>query len=679
MASTTSCTTTTTSAVTYNAGVYESKAPNVITTLAQEALKTTTMAHPEVVPEMLTLQWLPYLDPENLSLTETLHLTSSEEIQLQEIFQKWHFSKDIILHSLLGIDLYHDFLALQLAPKTQELVLHSFAPHFFQSFLRFDRDELGDNGSIQQIASKKTICEKLQASKTFVSQVAGATNPMAVNIGRKIDLFLKIFQEKQGKLALSNKKLLCFEDVDMHEYRTIESSLTNIKDLQLYAEFCNAMVASAYKRKFLEEPFGAFKRLAEFCERAHESLDPQVINEMKAYLCDVLQSLGNKKSQHNDGIKKTLQEKDQCLLKLGKKLPSHILENFNQTLEKYSTNEILFANLDFIISEFQTLFDLQVIIPSFPTYSPLIPNMQRFLINIRNCPQSLSKQRKKNAQKEQLPLVANFENFLFEKLSPIESLCRDLIQDSEFQSYQTEEARVFFQNSYQVGYWLSKLSYLREYKDLLPEIKRQLAQVPAELTAFLKTELAKLPSTVSAEERRDMCERVQEACFRKSLFLTRMLMILEDVDTILNNRFSVEPKFIPSELADVIILSELEELFSPKPEEIEEETQAEPSTTPAPANSLPPGVVKGIGLQKPAPKPKAYAPVSSQLKRITKTDKIIQMLKAAGFFVLRESGHTILADEQGRRVPIPRRKEQKPGTVKAIYEQAIAPVQDQKE
>lgn len=693
MTSTTSCTTSSATTTPCTAGVYESKSHNpVIASLAKEAMKTLYMTHPEVAPELLTLQRLPCLSPENLSLSRTLHLTQTEMALLQEICQKWHFSKEIILQTLLGVDLTRDILGLQLPPKIEALVLHSFASPFFSSFLRLDRDGIADIRSRQTIPSKGTICDKLGDCKRFISQAVGVTNPTSVNIGNKIDLFIKIFQEDHSKMALADKKLLCFVDVDMPEHRTLESRLINTKDLQHYAVFCHALVTSAHKDKLLPQPYEVFQHLSQFCERAQGSLDPLVLGEMKTYLCDVLQTLADERIKSSNNVDRAKETRETRML--DKRLTAAHLENLTQSLESHSTYNILTSNLDFFVSEFQTLFDLQVIIPSFPDFAPVLTNMQRFLLNIGNCPQSLPKHKKKKAQEGQLSLVADFENYLSEKLKGIESLCKNLLEDPEFQKFQTNSALKIFQQSYQLGYWIRHLSPMKEYNNLLPEIKRRLANVPAELMLFLQNELAELPSNVTADEKRALCEKIEEVCFRKSLFLTRMLMILEDVDTIIHNRFSAQAKFLPTELEDVIILSNLEDLFTA---ETVEEQQTEPpspptepeSPTAAPqvvvhiANILPPGVVKGSGLQKPPLKPKVYPPVSSDLTRLTKTDKILKMLRKCGFFETKDSGHqnpghTILADAQGRIVPVPRRSEQKPGTVKAMYAQATAPLREGK-
>jgi hypothetical protein len=676
----------------------------VIAALVKEAIASMPMTHPEVTGELLTLQRLPCLSPEKLSLSRTLHLTPDEMSLLQGIFQKWHFSSDILLLTLMGVDLYQDLLALQLPPKSHDLVLHSFAPHFFDIYLRFDRDNIANIGSRQLIPTKGAICENLEACKQFVSQVAGAANPAVRNIGCKIDLLTKILQAKHGKLALADKKLLNFQDVDMPDHRTSKSRQSNIKDLQRYAEFCHAMVTAAHKKKMFKEPYTAFQQLAQFCERAHESFDPQVVGEIKTYLCKTLHSSATELLKSNEAVEKAKNGRD-MRLNLGRKQLHTNLDTLTQTLETLSTRNIIACNLDFLVSEFQLLFDYQVIIPSFPNFAPIISNMQRFLLNMGNCAHALPKHKAKKVPEGQISLVADFEKHLSAKLSSIEGICRPLMQNAMFQFYQTEDARVTFQETFQVGYWIAHLSPLQKYCDLLPEIKRRLAVLPEELMAFLQTQVAQLPVHVTAEERRALCDEVTEVCFRKSTFLTRILMILDDLDTILNNRFVPEPKYIPTELEDVMILTGLEELFSRKPEEIAGESEQalstmaeiEPETvTPAgnasvvihtvpPANTLPPGVVKGIGLQRPLPKPKVYPPVSSDLTRLTKTKKILKMLRDSGFFEAKDKAsghenpdHTIVADEHGRIVSVPRRYEQKPGTVKSMYEQATAPLHEGK-
>lgn len=363
-----------------------------------------------------------------------------------------------------------------------------------------------------------------------------------------------------------------------------------------------------------------------------------------------------------------------------------------------------FEHLDFFANQLQTIFGEIIITPTYPGFSPICSNMQRFIINI----QDLLTPPSHHLTFPEDPVVSSFEQYFCHTVESIEKIFYEKLLQNETLPLLNKNIDKLQRDNYARSYWNDELAELSFTTSLLEEVKLMFLEESSNLNNVLKEVLAPFKG-LSQEQKVAIVDKIHTMCINQSLFLVQVTMIADDISTILDGSFSLHPKYIPDELVDFIALDYLDEFLvtssepqdssltarqSDEPEiELQEEQfeidpdhepdvrfhVEQPKTHPVTKSQVGKGAKKGpdttikVDYLNPKALVKAVKAQKSvdpeEIKRILrkrKTDKILTLFAQCKCTVARQSGHLILRNEHGQIVIVPRSKEQDLGTSLSI-------------
>lgn len=722
----------------------ESEASNAVSLLQDQLTKNVYFINSEGIADILFLSEEHWHSTKKSpkSLQAILGLTLSENTMLQVMFKKCHFSQSIRLFELLGFELYQQIMALSpvLSKSKIDQVLYALLPCYFSLYLRLNSEKIWGQESAQfpqiYLKSREKIQQNLMGIKTLLRTLSNEkqlsemenlskiTNPTlkartTVDYGKRfeqnnhliarpcqtIDLFLKILTHPEGSTVLMDNKLFWYLDKESLPASSCESYQKNMAQLALFAAFCEELFRSAEEKGYSSlELHPLFESFKNHCIKMKEgSIQPEaaalIKNELNLQFCSLAQSILREQGDHQ------LTESGQLTYAVWQKRNNinDFITSQDEFIEYMRASFLTSTSGDYFLSFCENIFDSHILPPFFPRYSPSSKHLRRFALNTACCPEALPLHEVKNPLENPFPIVAEFENYFCEMIGPIEAICQDVIHDQKIQSIKTGGYQGLLATP---PHAVSKnvLYPLEHLVGRLEKIKSLLSTMPEKLSLFLKERLAQLHPEISPEDKERICAGIQEVCLKKSLFLLQMTMIMDDVKAILYPKFSPEAQPIIPELANIIILSDLDECF-PKNSEFDPEVsetasseEEEVSVTLAEAvlASMTQETKQPLDLSASTPftsksstakisaktfnkqknQPKTYPALPPEFVYETKTRKIIAMLRKCGFIKEIQSKHLILEDAFGRTVPIPRREEQCRPTVHSMYYFATAPLRE---
>jgi len=628
------------------------------------------------------------------SMEKFFQLSHQEDLHLKVMARRWSFSSTIAMLNLFGVDLYNQIQALTHLVDKSDLVeiISSFALAFFSAYQTYDIDKNHPHFPSQFIFDSNEISIELKAlsaqinkaiqstrsSKLSRMQKRGASRGVAQldklyegsaqlpsRIHDTVVLFLKIFQHSQNRILVTSKLI----NQDKHE--DVEKSL---KDITIFLNYCHALL-EGYRQKGGLIALSRTQSTPLFFQQILGLLSCVDLKSMDAYsdlMRQVKQSLHASFGQVAEEISlSSLELNEVCNNELTREswIKRHKVKiKYKQTHEEFiqylNAKHFQWINIDFLLSQCEHILDVQLILPKFPCFSPIVETRNRFLNCMAVCPSTIP---------EPIPIdrpiccPMDFNQLFCEIIAPIESLFAPVLEAAMFEDFKKPshlEQLHSISGGGQNAVWLYHLQSLASLAPLLTRVKNELAQIPVQLLQRIQTQFDSHEVAISQKEKEVIIDYIQNVCFQQSLFIARMIMIMEDASTFLNGRFSLEYAHLPAELVNIMQLSGVEECIKV--------TEARPAVE---ENEVRQKVAKPVRVV-PAPLVKKQKPqdLAEGLRMLRKTHHIIQLLKQHQFYKVRSKGsHFIFKGPDGRIVPVPNHPEQPLGTLRNIIKQATAP------
>ena len=496
------------------------------------------------------------------------------------MFKRWPLSKSIILLSLFGVDLHSKIsnLAAYLPQEQVDQFTAEFSCLLFSIYNTYERNEVNiileykkrdefTDFYFPPIQSIKKSLTRLQQeiSRYLTLKKINECTRVEKEISQTIVLLIKILTSKNGEHALLKMNLNSFEKTESLDHLYGEDTQKTLKCLEGYINYCASLENWNRNKGKLHVSLKAnwWPQLNHLLTQAKSLSGEDTISEVKLFLHQRLTTLA---FEHFQVPKLFRQALAGTLTHAGLLAEQKISSPFhkksqNEFIETLLARWIQSETLDCLLSQFLSIFESHVIIPNYRQFSPNREAIARFMLCVSNLP----------ALPEH-PLIPSpdnvterFENYFSELIAPIEQkysqalfiginpdLQRDTLESLE--SVEDGNALAFWANSlYTIGY----------DTHVFKEIKLELTEITSQLSQFLEVERAALPLNISEAEIEQIALGIKNICFIKSLFIVRLVMAIEDADTILTGVFSPGLKHIPPEVCNLIFLDKLDEWIRP--------------------------------------------------------------------------------------------------------------------
>ena len=704
------------------------------------------IATPSMINNNVNLRQLPQDESliEYKSLVNIFKLKQKEIDFLNELFASTPFI-NMTLVDLIGVYVYEQIqkLKTKMPEKDCESVLDNFFIYFWGSYLHFDR-KLYPNVQPSKFTSKfffemKTIedellkipvqitkaCKKLigngdtkanSAKARLQNQLHLQSKEPITRITTALHFFIKIIKHERGQLVLGDC-IIHFKEAKTIPSPTVENRNGYLDHLSIYSCFIDSMLKSASKAGICVVQVAAFKdlpnKLLQLKEKNNFTNKLEILHE---YLHYTLMEQTNFLQTSYDAYEAACAGR----LTYQEWLQQHDIRSKGTKEQKFFIEQMLLQNccfdfIDYFLTKIKENLTAQVILPCFSGYSDHTLFMDRFITNYQSCPQSIPVHSLSQSESE---IINDFENTLCRIIEPIEGLFSELIYDTRFTKFaDSENFTKLCYGKCAIVLWLSMLKPLSHVIPLLDHVKSELTSGTELLNAFFEERQNQMRK-LSSLEREEICKEIHELCVAKSEFLIKMIMIIDDISSLLEGRFSLEVKTFPDELLNFLVLNKIYELEDPSQESDDDSLEFEAAALPSPSaddlsQSLAavevieealleevvdekegdlqsllaaqaaavPGFAhkQNIKLQhKATPKgnektslkrPQIALPSKEEFIKTRRTRDLLTLLDKLGFNIERQRGsHQIL--QHGRRgsLPIPRGSEQRRGTLGNIYD-----------
>lgn len=348
-------------------------------------------------------------------------------------------------------------------------------------------------------------------------------------------------------------------------------------------------------------------------------------------------------------------------------LASKIKRNKTDLRKHLQAQKEQVAAIDFLICQFEILFDKRVIAPRYPDFSSLSVTRERFLDNITCLPKEIPSHGN-ISHLEFFPW--DFDKAFCDLITPIEKDCARLLDILPFLHLHLEGLKDTTGGNHN-SFWIAVLKPFDTADALLAHLKIKIEAMTSELTVRLKAEVERLPPNLSQEEVEAIINYINDVTFNQSLFLTRCIMVLEDAETILTGRFSLTLKHLPPSMANLIRLEGVDEMIQTlRQKPVVVEAAEVLAAVVAPVEVVPAEVpldlpiedkedeeegkvAKSASIPPPAPFPKTplddgggAIPLERDFLQLKKTRLILARLEEVGFKFLKNNGHSIYEREE---------------------------------
>ncbi len=605
-------------------------------------------------------------------------LDDNQKFTLRVMWSRWHLGPDISLLLLFGVDIYNTMKSLDFywSPPKLDPILSSFAFQMYnilsmslgQDILKNDvsvRDKVLEQLMTGEFSVVRQLRDQLQQQKSIAGSIKNlikiqkkiSSFQEVLGIVKRIDATLGIFEKvlRYGPELLNNS-LKSFSN-SMADHPWYASHTSTIGQLGVYADFCASMTKAAYGQGEVSIDHSCFCELSRACKemKGRKSLTVEDVEKVKGILNNAFATVSKVMC---DKIWTMIREEDESK-SIGKE------QEEQQKTEVKDRRNSQYLVLDSLLARFQNIFEEQVS-DDFPLFSSEERSWKRLVANMSLCPSEVPQ----HIEIEPPPNFSiDFNAGFCTFIAPIEEIFVSLINNPAIQSVKDILSETGSENSYSPSFSLAHLHGLVFVPALFDPIKQMLAIIPDQLKKFLETQLEST-GTLRKENKEVVASYIQDVCFRQSLFLARVVMLLEDINTLLTRRVilsSEKHQSLPQELINIMYLSGLDELLSrllPSniQEEIEEkplplpetvaagedlepkEAEEKPQSTPmlrasVEADALRPRPPQSHRPARQTGEPTEKANALLDLKGATKIKHIIGRLEKAGFRLLTRRGH----------------------------------------
>lgn len=540
-----------------------------------------------------------------------------------------------------------------------------------------DQVKMAFNQLTRQIAGEVVLKKRKQASgeqKRVYQELKERKNKFK----QTVDLFLKINCAAECLNLFSKRASFFFLHKEQLNKKETFASLAR------YFHFCDRLFRTNYTPPtgyfFLSDPISVPDSFLNVAQLLNNPKKRNIEQRIKALIYETQTS----------GMAQLIDYRNRCKQV---KNDSQAQQNASSVLKKNGL-----ALIDFTISQGELAIDNYCILPKYPDFSSMESLANRLLSFLENAKEYISIALKEGflsahyADKNAYLPTVDFLLIYHKLIIPIEDMCQAgllLIWDKMMRGNFFFTCKAYHVN-HQINSLRATLSEVREIENFLNKIKGILRDLPRQLLDALQNERIIFPDDVSPEEvRNSILSHFKTVSFNSMYKIAEYIAFWEDLEVLIEGKFSLEPHYLPTEVLDLFLLPELTawvdaqmpprpllplipnasdqdfvELAQPVVKEIGEGKEEEdefPLDVENKEEKPQEMAMKQMApqLNQPSASDQKRREIMASLKLVRERRKVLEVLHQLGYYTSRGPGHKnakheVLVNGEGNLVVVPR-------------------------